>query len=441
MGMLSLKNSCILPNSHISKLYIPKSEIVILRGKVCDFPLSKLSHNSFILQTEEITFNNKRYKISGKVKVIDFLKIETEYGEELILKGKISKPYPKSYRDYLRQKGTYLILIVGKNGFIKKLGEGPNFFKYFAYKIRNKGINLLFKSLPFAQAAIFSAMLLGERSYIPPYFNRLFIQTGTIHILAVSGLHVGIVALILNIFLKVIGFKKRLRYALIIFLLIFYCLLTGSRPPVVRATIMAIVLLIGFLLKRKVLISHSLSIACLFILILNPSEIFDISFQLSFLSVISIVYLTPIIRKLFDTAKIASRQLFTGGGILPEIRRWTGKSRRDAKNLTSKKFCAFAAILRFSGKAFSISLSCWLGILPFILYYFRIISPITVFANILIVPYLGIVISLGTLFLSFAFILPVISPIFAQTANLSIIFLIKIIELFNKIPFGYFYLK
>jgi len=260
--------------------------------------------------------------------------------------------------------------------------------------------------MPSSQAATFSAMLLGERSYIPPYFNRLFIQTGTVHILAISGLHVGIFGFILNILLKAMGLKRRLRYSLIILFLIFYCLLTGSRPSVIRATVMALVLLVGFFLKRQILISHSLSIACLLILILNPSQIFDIGFQLSFLSVISIIYLSPKIEKI----------LF--------------------KNILERK-----NLLRFSCQVFSVSLSCWLGLFPFILYYFKIISPITVFANMIVVPYLAIVISLGILLLFSAFITPTITSIFSLPANLSIIFLIKILEFFNRIPFGYFYLK
>ncbi len=375
---------------------------------VDDFPARREICDSFALKVKEVTFRGKIYKVEGKVKVLDFLKKRVIYGEELILKGRLSKTYGElSYQTYLRQKGIYSVLTVGKSGFIKQTGKKRyNLLKYLAFKIRTRNITLLFKYLPSPQAGIFSAMLLGERSYISPYFNRLFIQTGTVHILAISGLHIGIIGFILNIFLKTLRLKRRLRYILIIFFLIFYCFLTGLRTPVIRATVMAIVLLFGFFLRRQARISHSLSICCLLILILRPSEIFDISFQLSFLSVISIVYLSPKIKDFLFGEKFK-------------------------KNRTP----------RFFSDAFSISLSWWLGLSPFIFYHFKIISFMPIFVNILIIPYLSVVIALGICLLFFGSFSPFLASIFAQSANLSIVLLIKMIELFSKVPFSYFYIK
>ena len=141
-------------------------------------------------------------------------------------------------------------------------------------------------------------MILGDRSKIPSGLRSLFIQTGTMHILAISGLHIGIVAFILDLLLKALRIRRRLRFSAIILLLVFYCLLTGARPSVIRATIMAIVLLAGFLLRRENQISHSLALAGLIILIANPRQLFNLGFQLSFLSVISIVYFSPVIKNL-----------------------------------------------------------------------------------------------------------------------------------------------
>lgn len=279
-------------------MHIPDSEIVILKGVVDDFPARREICDSFALKVKEIVFKGKIYKVEGKVKVLDFLKKRVMYGEELILRGRFSKTYGElSYQTYLRQKGIYSVLTVGKAGFIKQTGKKRyNLLKYLAFKIRTRSIDLLFRYLPSPQAGIFSAMLLGERSYILPYFSRLFIQTGTVHILAISGLHIGIIGFTLNIFLKATRLKRRMRYILVILFLIFYCFLTGSRVPVVRATVMTVILLLGVFLKRRTKLSHSLSVSCLLILILRPSEIFDISFQLSFLSVMSIVYLSPKIK-------------------------------------------------------------------------------------------------------------------------------------------------
>jgi competence protein ComEC len=266
---------------------------------------------------------------------------------------------------------------------------------------------LLFTYLKPTQAGILSAMILGSRSKISPTLRRLFIHTGTMHILAISGLHVGIVAFILDLLLKAfLRIKRHTRYLAIILCLILYCFLTGARPSVIRATIMAIVLLVGFLLHREIKASHSLALAALIILITNSRQLFNLGFQLSFASVISIVYFSPILKRYLGV---------------------TGMQKSTA-------------IFRFASNAFCVSFAAWLGVLPFLVYYFQIISPVTVLANLVVVPYLVLVIALAFSLLFIGIIFPVFAPVFAAPANLSIVTLIQIIKLFNRIPWAYFYL-
>ena len=167
---------------------------------------------------------------------------------------------------------------------------------------------------------------------------------------------------------------------------------------------MAIILLLGFLLNRKTSISYSLSLAGLLILIVNPYQLFNIGFQLSFLSLLSIIYIYPKIKNL-----------------LPY------------KNYKLK-------ILRFAVDLFCISLSVWLVLWAVIAYYFRIITPVTVLANMVIVPYISIVISMGIILILVGMLLPIAAPLFSATTNLILIVLVYIIEFFNQLPFAYFYL-
>jgi len=157
-------------------------------------------------------------------------------------------------------------------------------------------------------------------------------------------------------------------------------------------------------LNRKASISYSLSLAGLIILIVNPYQLFNIGFQLSFLSLLSIIYIYPKI-----------------------------------KNLLFPKNYKFR-ILRFIINAFCVSLSVWLALWAVIAYYFRIITPVTVLANIVIVPYISIVISLGIILILAGMLLPAIAPLFAATTNLILVILIYIIEFFNRFPLAYFYL-
>lgn len=414
LGGLFLSNTYILPFPHIRNFTFYKSEAVTIRGVVANFPQIKSNLSSFVLSAQELTWVGKVYPVCGKILVRVFRQQEVSYGEQLILEGKLFRPYQAknshfSYRDYLENQGIYSILTVSKDKPIKYLGMSrANPLRYFAYKIRDKGLSVLSKNLKPTQASIFSAMILGDRSRIPASLRRLFIQTGTVHILAISGLHVGIVIFILGLFLKVLRLRRRARYLAITLLLIFYCLLTGARPSVIRATIMAIVLLVGFLLRREIRLSYSLVLAALIILMVNPRQLFNLGFQLSFISVISIVYLSPIIKNLCNLKF----------------------NLRNHKN----------RFLKFFISALSVSLAAWLGVFPLVIYYFKIVSPIAVLANLVVVPYLALVIALGFSLLFVGIIFPVLAPVFAAPANLSVVVLLQIIKLFNQVPWAYFYL-
>lgn len=413
LGALFLKNSYILPNSHISKLNFYKSETVLLKGVVDDYPQIASRYTSFILSARELTSENKIYRVTGRILVKIFRKEDIAYGQVVLLKGKVLKPFGRinnriSYRDYLRSQKVNSIFMVSRDTSIKYIGfKNLNLFKALAYKIREKTGNVYFKYLPLTQARIFSAILLGERNQISPYLRRLFVQTGTIHILAISGLHVGIVCFVLNLLLKAMGLRINLRFLLLMPCLIFYCVLTGASSPIMRSTIMAIALLVGFFIRREPLALNSLSLAALLILTLNPHQLFDIGFQLSFLSILAMVLFSPKI-----------------------------------KNLCNLKFnlCNQNKVFKFFIAAFSVSFSVWFMLLPFILYYFRMVNLIAIIANIIVVPYFTLVIALGLTLLIIGSLLPGIATIFAQPTNLSMIILIKIIQFFDKIPLAYFYL-
>ena len=449
LGGLFLSNTYILPYPHIRNFTFYKSEPVVIRGVVANFPQIKANFSSFVLDAQELTWAGKIYPVCGKVLVRIFRKEDIAYADQLTLEGKLFRPYQGknsnySYRDYLENQGIYSILTVSKNKPIKYLGKSrvkpikyltpsgitcflteiPRFLTGLTYKIKEKGLVFLSNNLKPTQAGIFSAMILGERSKVPLRIRRLFVQTGTVHILAISGLHVGVIAFILDLFLKVLRLRRRARYLTIIFLLILYCLLTGARPSVIRATIMAIVLLASFLLSRETQILHSLSQAALVILVLNPRQLFNLSFQLSFISVISIVCLSPLIRRSFDA----------------DYHGYSARIATDKSVDIRKKNLWTSAIKRFLSSAFSVSFAVWLGLLPFIAYYFKIISPVTILANLVVVPYLALVIALGFSLLFVGMAIPPWAPVFAAPANLSIVVLIQIVKFFNKIPWAYFYL-
>jgi competence protein ComEC len=217
----------------------------------------------------------------------------------------------------------------------------------------------------------------------------------------VSGFNVGIVALIIALFLKLIRLPRRLRIYIGIICLLLYCLVTGASTPVMRATIMAIVFMLAYLVKREPDIYNSLAIAAALILTANPNQLFDVGFQLSFASVISIVYLYPKLKSLL--------------------------------RIESLKIKPLRSLL----EACLVSFSAWLGTLGFIAYYFKIFSPVTVLANLLIVPQATLITLCGFSLIFAGLIFPAFAPAFASTSELAVIILLKINLLLLKLPTAY----
>lgn len=403
-----LKNSQILPRCHIAEFIPSKGESVFLIGVIESDPIYQDAKASFILKAEKLEINGTWLKTCGKVLVKVFEKNYYFYGDRLFLKGKLYRPFSFSqsgfdYKSYLKHQGIYCILSVKKGNIVKQLDRNAgNPLKSFSYRIKHRLKEVIIKNLSGFSAGILNALILGDRQDLSPYFLDILMKLGTVHIIAISGFNVGIVAFIIILILKIIKIPRKPRYFLTILLLIVYCILTGSSAPVVRATVMATIFLCAYFFEREVAIYNSLSLATLIILGINPWQLFEISFQLSFLSVVSIVWLAPKINSIFPEK-------------LNKIP-W----------------------LRFLILTFSVSVAAWIGLLPLIAYYFKTFTTIAVLANMIIVPYSAIITTTGFSFTLAGILIPSLAPIFAAINELLILILFKIHILLITIPGAYF---
>ena len=423
LGGLHLKNHLLLPGNHIGLLKLQGSKNIQLGGMIVSDPVYGERKISFTLGVKKICRSHKSMGARGKVLVNIFDTGRFAYGDELILEGRLYRPFifaagsNFSYRDYLRSQGIAYILNVKKENKIVFLsGKKGNFFKSLAFKLKHKFEGIFKQYLWPLNSDVLSAIILGERRNFPERLKRAFIQTGTAHIIAISGFHVGIIAFLILIFLKTMRIKRKVRYMIMIPILIIHMLAVGASSSVVRATLMALIVLIAYLMDREPHMINSLSLAALFILGYNPLQIFDIGFQLSFVSVLGIVLLSPRIINLF---KIGSAHL--------------GKINGKVKQKLN-------ILLRAIRNSFSVSLAAWLATFGFVAYYFRIISPVTILANLIIVPLASLAIILGwTLSLS-AMACSVLSPPIAAATNFVLVFLFKVAYCLSHLPFAYFYL-
>ncbi|MFA5351525.1 MAG: ComEC/Rec2 family competence protein [Candidatus Omnitrophota bacterium] len=410
LGGLNLKNSYIRHNCHINNFVRYKDNTIYnLSGFIDSDPEIKGKHTFFVFRTQGVQVDKLMWRCCGKVLVrMDFPQ-DLNYADNLILRGILLRPYgfspgSRSYRDYLSRQGIYLVMPI-KNSLqiIPQLNKGGSKLIIFSLWLRSRMEQVIKRYLADLPAGILSAMVLGQRRAIPWLVNNYMVKSGTVHILVVSGFNVGIVAFIVNLLLKIMRVRRKLRIILTIICLLIYCLITGASNPVIRATVMGVVFLLAHLLKRDADIYNCLACAALFILGLNPRQLFDVGFQLSFSSVLAIIYLYPKIKSFLclDNCK--------------------------------------AKALKFIYEGCLVSLCAWFGTMWIIAYNFRIVAPVTVLANILVVPLATLITLCGFSLVLCGSFSTFLGGVFSTTTAMLITLLLNINSAVIKIPFAYFY--
>ncbi|KPK64024.1 hypothetical protein AMJ83_04185 [candidate division WOR_3 bacterium SM23_42] len=246
---------------------------------------------------------------------------------------------------------------------------------------------------------IASGLTLGGSGRLDGELKEVFSRAGILHILAVSGLHVGFVSLFLGLILLFTPLDHRLKFLIVMCGLVLYAGVTGFRPSVCRATLMAFLLGLALVLQRNINHIHVINITGIVFLVANPLLIFDVGAQFSFAAVYGILYLYP---------KIEER-------------------------IIRKVHQRFIRILL---TPMAVSLSAQTFVAPFAIYYFHRLPTLAVFTNLIIVPVASIIIVL--LFISFltGLVCFTFAKIIVVPASLLIAFLIGLSKFFASIPFS-----
>lgn len=279
---------------------------------------------------------------------------------------KARNPYQFDYAAYLNSQKIYA-QITARNVQILKLSKNKKSFSGYAHHSRNYLKNKV-DNYPFHKdsKAVMNALLLGQRNDLSDELQESYINAGVIHILAVSGLHVGILMLILQLILKPLGNYPRsriLRGLIVIICIWLFAILTGSSASVLRAATMFSFIQVGILLNQRQASINALIISAFFLILFNPNIIFEVGFQLSYAAVFFIMWLYPILEKV-----------------------WQPRNK----------------ILKYYWQLVVISFTAQIGVLPLSLYYFHQFPGIFLIANMVIIPALGALLILGIIILIFA---------------------------------------
>ena len=221
------------------------------------------------------------------------------YGDVMLIQAKIKEiensknPYAFDYKKFMQRKGIFYTTYIPASGW-RKIGQ----FKVSFIKEKAHQIQRYFSQI-FADAgmsgdeySIITAILLGNDETMEPELKASYASAGVSHILCVSGMHVGVIFMILNFLLQPLEYSKQLRLLKAVLLMLFiwvYACITGLSPSVTRAATMFSFVTIGGMLRRNTNIFHSLFASLFILLIVNPLLIFEIGFQLSYAAVFGIV--------------------------------------------------------------------------------------------------------------------------------------------------------
>ncbi|MBX2827040.1 MAG: competence protein ComEC family protein [Flavobacteriaceae bacterium] len=290
-----------------------------------------------------------------------------EVDDKLLIKSNIQSirgplnPDQFSYKDYLHKQGVYHQLTLSK-GDIWKVGKGEPTLKGISERIRTKvSESIQHIEIHPDAASITRALVLGERRAIGKELYGNYAAAGAIHMLAVSGLHVGILYLLFSWLLKPLEFirlGKPIKVALIILLLWGFAFIAGLSPSVVRAVTMFSCFAFAGLMSRTSNGFNTLALSFFILILIKPNWLFHVGFQLSYLAVFFILWLQPKLFSLYRPRFVVDRHLW---GLI------------------------------------TVTLSAQIGVAPLSLYYFHQFPGLFLLTNLIVLPFLGFLLAFGIL--------------------------------------------
>lgn len=391
----------------------PKIKNASVTGNISSIELIKKDNLVFEVHADTVLYDNKIFakKISMLVRIklpqnkLRKIYDEIGIGNRIKIIGTIIKPRNErnpgefDYQKYLSQQGISSIINIYKISDINILSNETWIVSNSIHTIRKNIDETISSNHNHSTSALLRGLLLADKSLIESDLRNEFVNAGVIHVLAVSGLHVGFVILIF-IFL----FRRMNTYFRFIFTiigLISFMVITNAPASVTRATIMAITMLAAPFSGRNYNSINSLALAALIILIFEPSQLFNPGFQLSFSAVLSIVIIYPRLSKIVLESRIKSK------------------------------------LLRYLFLFLSVSFAAQVGTLPFTLVYFQRLSIVAFAANLVVIPLIGLIVGLGIFTVSITPLLSGLASFYASANELLTYILFSFVNYSGKLSFSY----
>jgi len=373
----------------------------LFEGKVVKEPIEKEKHTQLVVEIEKI--NSPQVFGAEGLRIIVTAESYPEYsfGDTVLFDGKFIKPEPFldergntfDYPKYLARENIYLQMFYPKTRFVER-GSSWNIQKTL-FVLKKKYLSSIEHYIPDPHAALVGGLTVGSEESLGEDLTEDFRRSGIIHIVVLSGYNVTIVAEAFMRLLSFWPFFTRLLFGG--FAIILFALLTGATPTIVRASIMAILVLIARASGRTYDIARALLMAALLMVMHNPKiMMFDASFQLSFLASLGLIYLSPLLEKYFHfvPTKLQLREFATA------------------------------------------TIATQIFVLPLLLFKMGQLSLVSFPVNLLVLPVVPLTMLLGFLTGITGFINGLIAFPFSAISFVLLEYILRVVDIFSSLPFA-----
>jgi competence protein ComEC len=401
-----------------AEMFVEPSRNVLVWGTIVDRPRIREDRAQFIVRIDSLNDGIRSFYTTSDLLVsaspdmrYDRGLVQIEYGDYVLVHGFITlpagrrNPYEPDFNRYLSLHSIDALLYVrGYHNFeTSGTGKASSFMTAFINPLRNYVSGVIDRNVSGDSAHFLRGLMLGDRSRISEEVREHFISAGVIHVLAVSGLHVGIVTVIIFSVFGFLRIPRIPRILLTIAGLVIFMYMTGAAPSVIRATVMTSIILLGIVFQRKSDIYNSIAVAALVLLMYDTRELFKPSFQFSFIAVLAIVYLYPRFRE--------------------------GMMRRFPR--LEERW-----LLRYTVQLFLVSCAAQIGTLPFTAFYFERVSLAAFGANLLVIPCVFFVLSFGFAAAVLGMLSPLLEKIYGHTSDFLLTCMLRFIEFVSQFSYA-----
>ncbi len=386
----------------------------------------RLDHSVFLLECEQLIGSGESsISISGLVRVdVAGHVLHTDRGEQVEIYGQLAIPDPPrnpgdfDYPEYLRMQGIDRLIRTDHPDCVRVVSQpaGPlSWPGRLRNAVRWECDWLIFDHLPRPIRPVAMSLLIGDRSDLRDDTETAFIRSGTMHILAISGLHIGVLAGFVWLLCRALQLRSLTASLCVLAAILGYAAIAESRPPVMRAVLLGGILVLGRATGRQTGGMQSLAFSALVLLLVRPSDLFDIGAQLSFVAVAVIILVSPWIAE-------RTQESFTDS-LLAGERSWVMR--------------ALSATGRWLLAGYLLTAAVWLVTVPITMRSFHLVAPAGLVVNALITPFSTLVLICGYLFLGTGLLIPALAKWVAIPFSGSLSLFVQMVEWSAQLPGGY----